>query len=140
MWTEEKLNKMLTTPSEALIEDVKKIKGDIMILGAAGKMGPTLCVLAKKACEAAGIDKKIYGVSRGSDEIAMKLMEDNGIEVIKADLLDKDGKLPRAGRALMADAPQCGKHYLHGRQKVRHKRQRVADMGDEFHSACICCR
>ena len=64
MWTEEKLNKMLTTPSEALIEDVKKIKGDIMILGAAGKMGPTLCVLAKKACEAAGIDKKIYGVSR----------------------------------------------------------------------------
>lgn len=90
MWTEEKLNKMLTTPSEALIEDVKKIKGDIMILGAAGKMGPTLCVLAKKACEAAGIDKKIYGVSRGSDEIAMKLMEDNGIEVIKADLLDKE--------------------------------------------------
>ncbi len=90
MWTEEKLNKMLTTPSDALIEDVKKIKGDIMILGAAGKMGPTLCVLAKKACEAAGIDKKIYGVSRGSDEIAVKLMEDNGIEVIKADLLDKE--------------------------------------------------
>ena len=90
MWTEEKLNEMLTAPSQLLIEDIKKIDGDIMILGAAGKMGPTLCVLAKKACDAAGIDKKIYGVSRGSDEIAVKLMEDNGVIVIKADLLDKE--------------------------------------------------
>ena len=90
MWTEERLNEMLTAPSEKLIEDMKKIKGDIMILGAAGKMGPTLCVLAKKACEAANLDKRVYGVSRGSDSIAVKLMEDNGVEVIKADLLDKE--------------------------------------------------
>ena len=90
MWTEEKLNELLTTPSEALISDIAKIKGDIMILGAGGKMGPTLCVLAKKAAEAAGIDKKIYAVSRGSDEIATALMKANGIEVIAADLLDKE--------------------------------------------------
>ena len=49
MWTEEKLNEMLTTPSAKLIDDVKKIKGDIMVLGAGGKMGPTLCILAKNA-------------------------------------------------------------------------------------------
>lgn len=90
MWTEEKLNEMLTTPSEKLIEDMKKIKGDIMVLGAAGKMGPTLCVLVKKAAEKAGFDKQIIGVSRGSDEIAVKFMEDNGVKVIKADLLDKE--------------------------------------------------
>ena len=90
MWTEEKLNEMLTTPSDALIEDIKKINGDIMVLGAAGKMGTTLCVLAKKAAEAAGITKRIIGVSRGSDEIAVKLMEDNGVDVIKADLLDRE--------------------------------------------------
>ena len=48
MWTEEKLNEMLTTPSQKLIEDMKRIKGDIMVLGAAGKMGPSLCVLAKE--------------------------------------------------------------------------------------------
>jgi nucleoside-diphosphate-sugar epimerase len=53
-------------------------------------MGPTLCVLAKKAVDAAGINKKIYAVSRGSDKIATKLLLDNGIEVISADLLDKD--------------------------------------------------
>ena len=90
MWTEEKLNQLLTQTSGALIEDMKKIKGDIMVLGAGGKMGPTLCVLAKNACKAAGVDKKIYAVSRGSDQIATDLMKENGIEVIAADLLDKE--------------------------------------------------
>ena len=90
MWTEEKLNELLTTPSDALIEDMKKINGDIMILGAGGKMGPTLCVLAKNAAKKAGVDKRIIAVSRGSDEIATKLMKDNGIEVIAMDLLDKE--------------------------------------------------
>ena len=90
MWTEEKLNELLTTPSDALIEDIKNIKGDIMVLGAGGKMGPTLCVLAKNACRKAGINKKIYAVSRGSDPIATQLMKDNGIEVIAMDLLDKE--------------------------------------------------
>ena len=37
MWTEEKLNELLTKPSAALVEDMKKIKGDIMVLGAGGK-------------------------------------------------------------------------------------------------------
>lgn len=90
MWTEEKLNEMLTAPSEALIADIRKIKGDIIVLGAGGKMGPTLCVLAKNACRAAGVDKKIYAVSRGSDSIATQLMKDHGIEVIAMDLLDKE--------------------------------------------------
>ncbi|MDD2504102.1 MAG: epimerase, partial [Clostridia bacterium] len=43
---EARLNEMLTTPSQRLLEDVAKIKGDIMILGAGGKMGPTLSLLA----------------------------------------------------------------------------------------------
>lgn len=90
MWTEEKLNALLTEPSQSLIDDMKKIKGDIMVLGAGGKMGPTLCVLAKNACKAAGIDKKIYAVSRGSDKIATDLMVENGIEFVAADLLNKE--------------------------------------------------
>lgn len=90
MWTEEKLNSLLTKPSAALVEDMKKIKGDIMVLGAGGKMGPTLCVLAKNAIKEAGVDKKVYAVSRGSDKIATELMKENGIEVIAMDLLDKE--------------------------------------------------
>lgn len=90
MWTEEKLNELLTTPSAALVEDMKKIKGDIMVLGAGGKMGPTLCVLAKNAIKKAGIEKRVIAVSRGSDSIATKLMQDNDIEVIAMDLLDRE--------------------------------------------------
>jgi len=90
MWTEEKLNDLLTKPSKALVEDMKKIKGDIMVLGAGGKMGPTLCVLAQNAVKEAGVDKKIYAVSRGSDPIATELMKSNGIEVIAMDLLDTE--------------------------------------------------
>ena len=89
LWTEEKLNHLLSTPSDQLVEDIKKIKGDIMVLGAGGKMGPSLCLLAKKAIDKAGITKKVYAVSRGSDKIATELMQSNGIEVMACDLLDK---------------------------------------------------
>jgi len=88
MWTENKLNELLTTPSEILVADMKKIKGDITVLGAGGKMGPTLCILAKNAAKLAGVDKKIIAVSRYSDPGVKQFLEDNDIDVISADLLD----------------------------------------------------
>ncbi len=90
MWTEEKLDQLLTTPSDALVEDVKKIKGDIMVLGAGGKMGPTLCVLAKNAIQKAGIEKRVIAVSRFTDPIATELLHSQGVETISCDLLDVD--------------------------------------------------
>ena len=90
MWTEEKLNELLTTPSDKLVADIAKIKGDIMILGAGGKMGPTLCLLAKKAIKKAGIEKRVIAVSRFSDPIALELLHSNDIETISCDLLDHD--------------------------------------------------
>ncbi len=90
MYTEDKLNELLCTPSQDLIDDIAKIKGDIMILGAGGKMGPTLCLLCKNAIEKAGINKRVIAVSRFTDEFAVKLMSDNNIETISADLQDYD--------------------------------------------------
>ena len=88
MWTEEKLYSMLTTPSEALIEDIKKIKGDITVLGAGGKMGPTLCLLIKNAIDKAGIIKHVIAVSRFSDSDVVSLLKANGVEMKSVDLLD----------------------------------------------------
>ena len=88
MWTEDKLDNLLTTPSKRLIEDITKLEGDIIILGAGGKMGPTLALLAKKAMEAAGLSKRIIAVSRFTDPIALILMHENQIETISADLLE----------------------------------------------------
>ena len=90
MWTEEMLDGLLTKPSKSLVEDVKKIKGDIMVLGAGGKMGPTLCVLAKNAIKEAGIQKRVIAVSRFSDKMAVELLEKNDVEIISCDLLEKD--------------------------------------------------
>lgn len=90
MWTEQKLDEMLTTPSQALIDDIKRIDGDIMVLGAGGKMGPTLCVLCKNAIREAGIEKRVIAVSRFSDPFATELLKSNGVETISCDLLDKE--------------------------------------------------
>jgi len=87
MWTEEYLDQLLTTPSPKLIADISKIKGDIIILGAGGKMGPSLSVLAKNACKAAGIDKKIIAVSRFSDPMAVDLLNKHDVSTISIDLM-----------------------------------------------------
>ncbi len=98
MWNEEKLTTLLTTPSDTLTEDMKNIKGDIMVLGAGGKMGPTLCLLAKNAVKKAGISKKIIAVSRFGDANIRAELEQNGIETISIDLLNVQelNRLPAA--------------------------------------------
>lgn len=87
-WSEETLNSMLTEPSAALVEDLKRLEGDIMVLGAGGKMGPDICVLAKKASVLGGSDRKIYAVSRFSDAAAAERLRSHGVTVIAADLMD----------------------------------------------------
>jgi len=96
MWTEDKLDNLLTTPSAKLIEDMKSISGDIIILGAGGKMGPSLSLLAKNAVNAAGTGSKVIAVSRFSDPFAVKLLNDNQVETISCELMDNEqlGKLP----------------------------------------------
>ncbi len=86
--TNAELEKQLSEPSERLIRDIAKIKGDIMILGLGGKMGPTLAKLAKNAIDAARISKKVMGASRFSDEVLYHELTDFGIECIKTDLLN----------------------------------------------------
>ena len=88
MWSERFLDDLLTEPTPELVEDIKNLQGDILVLGAGGKMGPTLCVLASRAVKAAGVHKKIIAVSRFSDETVKALLDSHGIERVEADLLD----------------------------------------------------
>ncbi|MFW5980714.1 MAG: NAD-dependent epimerase/dehydratase family protein [Halanaerobiaceae bacterium] len=96
METVTELKKKLSLPSRDLIKDISELKGDIMILGIGGKMGPTLGRLAKNAVKKAKIDKKIIGVSRFSREEVRKELESAGIKTIKTDLFQKESidKLP----------------------------------------------
>src|SRR5437868_12064900 len=79
------LDDLLCRPSQALIDDLRKVDGDIMILGAAGKMGPTLAGLAK----AAAPDRRIIGVARFSDAGVKDWLQARGVETINCDLLDE---------------------------------------------------
>ena len=89
MITEKMLDEMLVTPSRMLTEDMKKIDGDIMVIGAGGKMGPSLCVLAKNAIKEAGLSKRVIAVSRFTDPIATQFLQDNDIETVSTDLLEE---------------------------------------------------
>ncbi|MCH7323092.1 NAD-dependent epimerase/dehydratase family protein [Solibacillus sp. MA9] len=89
MQTIEQLEEFMAKPSTALVEDIKKIDGDILILGIAGKMGPTLAKMAKLAVQEAGIEKRIIGVARFSNQEMKQELEDAGIETITCDLLDE---------------------------------------------------
>ena len=86
-WTEEELDRLLTEPSDALAADMASLDGDLLVLGAGGKMGPTLCVLAKRAAEKAGRPKRVIAVSRFSDPIVKAYLQQSGVEMISADLL-----------------------------------------------------
>lgn len=90
MKTVSALEEFMTRPSTELIEDMKRIDGDILILGVGGKMGPTLAILAKRAIDEANLDKKVIGVSRFSNEEEREKLEKAGIETIAVDLLDEE--------------------------------------------------
>ncbi len=79
------LDDLLCRPSQALVDDLRKVDGDIMILGVAGKMGPTLAGLAKAALP----DRRIIGVARFSDVSVKGWLQTRGIETINCDLLDE---------------------------------------------------
>ncbi|MDR6782626.1 nucleoside-diphosphate-sugar epimerase [Pedobacter africanus] len=83
------LEQELLKPSERLIADIRKIEGDIMLLGVGGKMGPSMARLAKLAVDQAGLKKRIIGVSRFSDGNAREELETAGVETISADLLNE---------------------------------------------------
>jgi nucleoside-diphosphate-sugar epimerase len=79
------LDDLLCRPSQALVDDLRNVDGDIMILGVAGKMGPTLAGLAKAALP----DRRIIGVARFSDASVKGRLQARGIETINCDLLDE---------------------------------------------------
>jgi len=79
------LEDILSQATEGTRKAVAGLDGDIVILGAGGKMGPTLATMLKKA--SAG-KKTIYAVSRFSNQAIKNRMQQAGIETIEADLLD----------------------------------------------------
>jgi len=88
--SEAHLEELLSRPSKEVIELFKNIDGDILFLGIAGKIGPSLAYMAKRACDESRIEKRIIGVSRFSNPEEEAHIKSLGIETIKGDLLDRN--------------------------------------------------
>lgn len=87
---EEQLEELLSRPGDEVTRMFSRVDGDLMFLGINGKIGPSLAHMAKRACDKAGVKKRIIGVSGFRSEEQRKTIEDFGIETIQGDLLDTD--------------------------------------------------
>jgi len=102
----EALDEFLTRPSRALVDDLSTVDGDLLILGVAGKMGPTLARLAKRASPA----RRVVGVARFSDRAVREQLAEHGVETIACDLLDRAAiaALPEAPNVIFAAGHKFG--------------------------------
>ena len=104
--TVEALEDFMTAPSQALVDDLAKVPGDILVLGVGGKMGPTLARLTKRAAPA----KRVIGVARFSEPGVREALVRAGVEPIAADLLDRAAleALPKAANVLFMAGRKFG--------------------------------
>lgn len=104
------LEARLARPSERLVADMRAVDGDVLLLGAGGKMGPSLALLARNALTLAGKDARVTAVSRFSDAALVARLEAAGVHVIRADLLDEAQLrgLPDAPNVLFLAAMKFG--------------------------------
>jgi nucleoside-diphosphate-sugar epimerase len=107
---EEQLEDLLAEPSQADARAMAEMEGDLLILGVAGKMGPSLAKRARRACERAKLPKRIIGVARFSDPSVQQELQAAGIETVSADLLAPGAMatLPDAPNVLYMAARKFG--------------------------------
>jgi nucleoside-diphosphate-sugar epimerase len=82
------LEDLLSEPTEGVIQAMGRLEGDLIVLGASGKMGPTLARMARRASDAAGVRRRVIGVARFTDVDQVERLRASGIEAIPCDLLD----------------------------------------------------
>ena len=96
--SESELEELLTRPSPELIADIQQVRSPLLILGASGKMGPTMAVLAHRAAQLANHPLEVIAASRFSDPAKRAWLEACGVKTIACDFLAQGGlrQLPDA--------------------------------------------
>lgn len=97
--TEDELDDQLSTPSPGVVETLAAVQGDVVILGAGGKVGPTLTRMVTRALQESGSSSRVHAVSRWSDADARERVASWGALPVAADLADPGAyeALPDAG-------------------------------------------
>ncbi|WP_219468486.1 NAD-dependent epimerase/dehydratase family protein [Nonomuraea rhizosphaerae] len=137
MRTTAELEERLARPTTGLAGDLNGLDGDILVLGAGGKLGPSLVRLALNAVRDSG--KKIIAVSRFSEPGLARALLDEGATVVAADLADERAlrELPDAANVVFLVGAKFGTQgrehatwftnaYLPGRVAERYAGSRIA--------------
>lgn len=82
------LEELLSRPTPGLVQAMTELDGDLLVLGAAGKMGPTLCRMARRAADESGKPRRVIAASRFSNPDERRKLDTHGIETLAGDLLD----------------------------------------------------
>ncbi|MEA3246845.1 MAG: NAD-dependent epimerase/dehydratase family protein [Gemmatimonadota bacterium] len=109
----EELENRLSDPGADVVRALTACPGDIVVLGAGGKMGPTLTRMAVRAADG---DRRVVAVSKFTSGAAEAAIRAAGAETVRCDLLDPDAvaALPDAPNVIFmagqkfgtADAPE----------------------------------
>jgi nucleoside-diphosphate-sugar epimerase len=104
---EAELETLLSEPTPAVHDALACLPGDLVVLGAGGKMGPSLCHMARRALPAS---RRIIAVSRFTNTHAAARLADRGVEVIRGDLLDRQfvARLPRSPLVIFMTGQKFG--------------------------------
>jgi len=84
---EDQLEEYLSRPTSGVVETLRSLEGDLLVLGAGGKMGLSVASMAARALRSVGSSSQVVAVSRFHDGTAG--FEAAGIRTIAADLLDE---------------------------------------------------
>ncbi len=60
----EQLEDRLSEPTPEVVETLRRLEGDLLVLGVTGKLGPSLARMARRASDLAGKRRRIFGVAR----------------------------------------------------------------------------
>jgi nucleoside-diphosphate-sugar epimerase len=136
--TETELDERLSRPNERDVAFLRELEGDLLILGVGGKMGPTLARRAHRAADQAGVAKRIIAVDYVFRPGLREELEQAGVEVLAADLLENDqlAALPEAPNVIYMAARKFGttgneyltwalNTYLPGRAAERYRNSRI---------------
>ena len=110
MMDEPSLDDALSRPTPAVTEALGALQGDLLILGAGGKMGPSLGRLARRGSDAAGARRRVIAVARYSDGALRSALEADGVETIACDLFDRGqvARLPESPNVIFMAGQKFG--------------------------------
>ena len=87
---EEALDDLLGQPTESVLKSMSRTDGDFLFLGVAGKIGPSLARMTRRASEILGVERNVYGASRFTDSTVEEQLRGWGIKILRGDLLDSE--------------------------------------------------